>query len=126
MADDLTRLAADLGRASAAIMVNAEKAVRVTAQNIKDDARKNAKQRDNGHAKRYPTTIDYDVTLTGEGIRGEVGPNIDRYGGQAALGGILEDATGARNRPQRNLERAARANRDDFYRGILKATGGIL
>ena len=45
------------------------------------------------HAGGLPRTINYDVDVKGTLIDGEVGPNLDR-GGQAPLGGFLENEYG--------------------------------
>ena len=121
---ELNKLAADLGSASVELIPNVRKAVEFTARNIKDDWRDNAKKANRGHAKRYPTAIDYDMQLDRDGVIGaEIGPKL---GGQGSFG-FLEDAPGGiRSAPQRSVEKALRANLSDFEKGLLKATEGLL
>lgn len=121
---ELNTLAADIGAAKVELIPNVRKAVEVTARNIKDDWRDNAKKANRGHAKRYPSAIDYDMQLDADGVIGaEIGPKL---GGQGSLG-FLEDAPGGiRSAPQRNVDKALRANMSDFEKGLLKATGGLL
>jgi hypothetical protein len=112
---DVIRFSHDLGAASGRVVANARRALEVTARHMKEDAAENAKGRSGGHAKRYPSSIDYDMF----GLRAEIGPNLGRA--QGGLG-ILEDAPGGvRAAPQGALRRAAEANLDDFERGMARA-----
>lgn len=126
MSDEIARLSADLGHVAFDVAKRVQKAVEVAARNTKDEAQKNAKETSGRHAKGYPHTIDYEMHFGLTQTRAEVGPDISRYGGQAALG-ILEDSPGrARNAPKRNLERAAKSTFDDFARHVLDAAGDFL
>lgn len=111
---DLSRLSADFGRASGAIVPFARKALEVTARNVKDESVRRAKAANRRHAKAYPASIDYVFVAP---LRAEVGPRI---GEEGSFGGILEDG-GLRNRPQKNLEDAARVNVQDFMDGLATA-----
>lgn len=119
-------LTADLGTIPERIIPNVRKALEVTARNIKDDWRDNAKKANPVHARRYPSTIDYDLELDRDGsISAEIGPNLDR-GGQAPLGFLEEAKGGVASTPQGNARKALRKNLADFERGILKATEDLL
>lgn len=124
---DLNTLIADLGAADEKIIPNVRKAVEVSARNVKDDARKDAKEQNTEHATRYAGSIDYDMKLDQNGVIGaEIGPKLGGRWGQGSLG-ILEDAPGGvRAKPQRSLQKAAKAVEKDFERGILKATEDLL
>lgn len=121
----LNTLAAELGAAATKVVPNVRKAVEVTAHNIKEDWRDNAKRANPGHAKNYPAAIDYDLELGVDGAIGaEIGPTPGK--GQGSLG-ILEEAKGGvRSAPQGNARKALKSNIADFERGILKATEGLL
>lgn len=121
---ELNKLAADIGNVPASVIPNVRKAVEVTARNIKDDWRDAAKRANPGHARRYPSTIDYDMQLDFDGAIGAViGPKL---GGQGSLGFLEEAGGGVRAAPQRNVDKALRNNLADFEKGILKATEGLL
>lgn len=119
---EMDKLAADLADAPAEVIPRVRKAVEVTARGIKDSWRDAAKSKvDRGHAKRYPSSIDYDMLLDTDGVIGaEIGPSLTKA--QGALG-FLEDAPGGvRSTPQRNREKSLADNIEDFERGLLKAT----
>jgi hypothetical protein len=120
----LRNLAADLGALADSAIPNVAKALRVTAQNVKEDWRDDAKRIDRGHAKAYPSSIDYDIKTEKAGeISAEIGPNLAKNQGSL---GFLEEAPGrVANAPQGNARRALAKNVEDFERGILKAVGGV-
>lgn len=120
MADfsELTQLAADLTSAPAKANRNVQKAVEVTARNVKDDWRQGAMvSAERGNvASAYPYSIDYDMEVGSGEIAAEIGPNLGRKGGSA---GFLEEAKGrVRSAPQHAGRDAVRANESDFVRGL--------
>lgn len=127
---------------------NVAAALERTAFNINRAWTDEAKRANRKHAKRYPYTVDYDLSVTPDNsIQAVIGPNLgesggasvsgairdlianprgrrNNGGGQAALG-ILEDSEGGvAGAPQHNGRKALRKNSYDFARGILKATQG--
>ena len=122
----LNTLTADLGTVPAKVIPKARQALEVSARNIKDDWRAEAKQANGrGHAKRYPGSIDYDLILDKDGsIGAEIGPNLAKVQGSL---GILEESPGdVASAPQGNARKALRKNLADFEKGVLKATEGVL
>jgi len=119
-----------------------------TAFSVNRDWTAEAKASNRKHAKRYPYSVDYDLSVTPGGqIQAEIGPNLGERGGTSVLGtirnllanprgrrnngggqaamGILEESKGGVDgEPQHNARRALRKNLADFERGILKATEG--
>lgn len=122
---DLLKLEADLGLITEATTIHkVRQAVEVTARNVKNDWRDNAKASNPEHAKGYPYAIDYDLDLKKDGeISAEIGPKI---GGQGSLGFLEEAPGGVRAAPQGNARRAVAKNIADFEEGILLATEGDL
>lgn len=114
---ELNALAADLGDAGAKVIPLARKAVEVTARNVKDDWRKEAKRKG---LKRYSTAVDYDMQLNTDGMIGaEVGPNLGKTQGTF---GFVEDAPGGvKSAPQHAGRNAAKNNQADFEKGLLQA-----
>lgn len=119
----LNHLAADLGHAPENLGPLLYKAFQVTAGKMKESARKHALEKDRKFAKRYPYSIDYDITTNagenGSAIEALIGPNLGKA--QGALGFLESSPGGARNAPQNNLRQAVAENADDFEVGILKA-----
>lgn len=120
----LNELVADLGELPRKTISNTRKAVEVSARKMKDDWRDNAKKSNRrGHAKRYPSAINYDLELDSDGsISAEIGPVL---GGQGSLGFLEESPGGVASAPQGNARRALRSNLKDFEQGILKAAGEL-
>lgn len=117
---EVTQLAADLADVPRKTMDNLVKAIRVSAQNIKDDARNVAKGASGRHARAYPYAITYDIEVSATEVRAEIGPELGRNQGPL---GFLEEGVGSQNTAaQGALRLAARANQDDFIRGVLLAT----
>jgi hypothetical protein len=119
----LNHLAADLGHAPENLGPLLYKAFQVTAGKMKESARKHALAKDRKFAKRYPYSIDYDITTNagadGSSIEALIGPNLGKA--QGALGFLESSPGGARNAPQNNLRQAVTENVDDFEVGVLKA-----
>jgi hypothetical protein len=109
----LTVVVDDLGTFAERLRVNAAKAVKVTSQKVRDDARNRIK----GHKylPAYPYSITYDVKVTDEGVEGEIGPDKGRA--QGPLGNIIEYGT-SKNAPLPHLGPALDANADDLVTGI--------
>lgn len=109
----LTVVVDDLGTFAERLRVNAGKAVKVTSQKVRDDARNRIK----GHKylPAYPYSITYDVKVTAEGVEGEIGPDKGRA--QGPLGNIVEYGT-SKNAPLPHLGPALDANAEDLVTGI--------
>ena len=109
----LDALVADLNSFPRRLAVNARKAVQVTSQKVRDDAR----GRIAGHKylPAYPYSITYDVKATVEGIEGEIGPDKGRA--QGPLGNIVEYGT-SKNAPIPHLGPALDANAEDLVTGM--------
>ncbi|GAX57336.1 hypothetical protein [Streptomyces olivochromogenes] len=109
----LTVVVDDLGTFAERLRVNAGKAVKVTSQKVRDDARNRIK----GHKylPAYPYSITYDVKVTAEGVEGEIGP--DKGMAQGPLGNIIEYGT-SKNAPLPHLGPALDANAEDLVTGI--------
>ncbi|MCX4596084.1 hypothetical protein OG819_42485 [Streptomyces sp. NBC_01549] len=109
----LTVVVDDLGTFAERLRVNAAKAVKVTSQKVRDDARNRIK----GHKylPAYPYSITYDVKVTAEGIEGEIGPDKGRA--QGPLGNIVEYGT-SKNAPLPHLGPALDANAEDLVAGL--------
>lgn len=117
---EMDKLAADLADVPKSIGSFVRKAVEVTARNVRDDWRQNA--RGMGHAPAFPYSITYDLK-GGSGARGseidaEVGPDKGRL--QGALGNLIE--YGSVNNPPQGLGLGAlQRNQEDFITGLVKA-----
>jgi hypothetical protein len=109
----LNVVVADLNAFPTRLAVNLGKAVKVTSQKVRDDARNRIK----GHKYLpvYPYSITYDVKATGEGIEGEIGPDKGRP--QGPLGNIVEYGT-SKNAPLPHLGPALDANAEDLVAGV--------
>lgn len=116
MADDfseLAQLAADLTEAPHAAARFVKKAIQFTATEVKQDWRQGAERTG---LSGYAASIDYDMQYPGGAIEAEIGPNLGRNQGSF---GFVEDAPGGvRSAPQHAGRDAARANEDDFVRGL--------
>lgn len=109
----LNAVVADLEAFPVRLLVNTRKAVQVTSQKVRDDARNRIK----GHKylPAYPYSITYDTKVTAEGIEGEIGPDKGRA--QGPLGNIVEYGT-SKNAPIPHLGPALDANAEDLVAGI--------
>lgn len=122
---DLNRLAASLGRASAAIIPEATRVLKKGGQNIKDDT----KSRISSHPswKRLSSSVGYDMSRLGgrAGLRVDVGYD-DR--GQGELAGIYEFGS-ARRRPHPTLMPAFETEKPRFVaemdKAVKRALGGL-
>jgi hypothetical protein len=121
----IQQLAADLGEIPREVIPKVRQAVEVTARNIKEDWRAEAKKSNRKHARGYPSSVDYDMELGHSGeIGAEIGPDLGKNQGSF---GFLEEAKGdVSAAPQGNARKALRNNLSDFEKGILKATEGLL
>ena len=128
MADDfseLVALAGDLNGAADVAPGNIAKAVEVSARNVKDDWKDNAKRM--AHAPAFPYAITYDLdgksSDSGSSISAEIGPDKGRK--QGALGNLIE--YGSRNNPPQGLGHGALQREEQgFERGVAQAVGDSL
>jgi len=109
----LTVVVDDLGVFAERLRVNVGKAVKVTSQKVRDDARSRIRGRK--YLPAYPYSITYDVKVTADGVEGEIGP--DKGKAQGPLGNIVEYGT-SKNAPIPHLGPALDANADDLVAGI--------
>lgn len=109
----LTAVVDDLETFPIRLGVNLRKAVHVTSQKVRDDARNRIK----GHRylPAYPYSITYDTKYTADGVEGEIGPDKDRT--QGPLGNIVEYGT-SKNAPLPHLGPALDANAEDLVTGV--------
>lgn len=98
------------------------KAVEVTARHIKDDARNISRAQVGRHGRLYPYTMEYDLKDQEDSVTADIGP---RPGGQGDLAPIFETGNPYSGHKQ-SLEPVLLANRDDFYRGLLKAISEVV
>lgn len=136
-ASELDALAADLGNIPPAAGRNIRTAVEITARNVKNSWRDEAKGM--VHAPAFPYSIGYDIgtgndtslaqsagAVIGGGARdarsttvtAEIGPDKDRR--QGALGNLIEFGS-VHNPPQGLGHGALQRNQADFERGLSKA-----
>lgn len=119
-ASELDSLAADLGRVPPAAGRNIRTAVEITARNVKNSWRDEAKGM--VHAPAFPYSIGYDITGTatraGSTVQAEIGPDKNRR--QGALGNLIEFGS-VHNAPQGLGHGALQRNQADFERGLSKA-----
>lgn len=139
---DFSRLASDLGKVSDASWRNMQTAIEVTARNVKDTWRENAKGMP--HAPAFPASITYDVGVgydqsigqavssvvsgaisraRGTTLRAEIGPDKNRA--QGDLGNLIEYGS-VNNSPMGLGHGALQANQADFERGIDKSVDDAL
>jgi hypothetical protein len=116
---DVTALLADMGDVPRHLHSNVRKAVQVSAQNVRDDMRATSRASSGRHARGYPASMDYDIERVGDGVIAEVGPNPSKA--QGALGFLEEGVSSQGTSAQHAARLAAKANQDDFIRGILMA-----
>ena len=109
----LNLVVSDLESAPRKLAVNARKAVQVTAQKVRDDARSRIAGRK--YLPAYPYSITYDTKVTAEGIEAEIGPDKGRA--QGPLGNIIEYGT-SKNAPIPHLGPALDANAEDLVAGM--------
>lgn len=139
MPDELRELAADLGRVPPAMIRNTQKAIEVTARNIKDDWESNLRG-DSGRRLRYTgPSVDYDMN-TGIGalaalgvvsnvsIEAEIGPNLKRPFGrpQGSMAGWFESGNVDGIPATEPGDAAMEANVSDFYKGLELAAADAL
>lgn len=139
---DFSKLAADLGNAPRTAGPFLAQAIEVTARNVKDTWRDNAKGMP--HAPAFPYSITYDVgvgydqsvgqavsslltggisTARGTTLRAEIGPDKNRA--QGALGNLIEYGS-VNNSPMGLGHGALQANEADFEKGVEKAIDDAL
>lgn len=85
-------LAADLGEVGARLRPVMRATISKGALNIKNAAKQAIIDQSRGiFVKQYPYSITYDVTVTGNTVTAEIGPDKDKP--QGALGNLLEYGT---------------------------------
>ena len=133
MADDLTRLAADLSQAPRQAWPYIRKSIEVTARHIKNDWNNNLGGRSNSGSafKHVGRTVDYTIGASNfslarsalglgaaTGIEAEIGPNLGRA--QGAMAGWFEE--GMHNIPALHPGYdAMKRNEADFEHGLAEA-----
>lgn len=80
---ELTKLAADLGKGNAATVAGARGILNTGALKIKTGMIADARKGSGKHAKRFPSSITYDL----KGLDAEIGPDKSRP--QGALGNLM-------------------------------------
>ena len=118
--DDLRRLAHDLSEAPRKAQVEAVAVVEHGAANVKGTWRDNATRTSGRHAKRYPGSIGYDMSL-GAALVGRVEAVIgpDKAKPQGALGNLLEFGS-VNNAPTNDGGRALEAEAPKFEAALAK------
>lgn len=108
----LDLVVSDLEQAPVRLLGNLRKAVQVTSQKVRDDAR----SRIAGHRylPAYPYSITYDTRYGLDSVEGEIGPDKGRA--QGPLGNIVEYGT-SKNAPLPHLGPALDANAEDLVAG---------
>lgn len=110
----LAALSADLAAGAAAVAREARQVVSRGALNIKRDWRSNAAASGRQHARRYPSTIGYDLLpLPGGGTEAVVGPDRELLARQGSLDQILEYGS-VHNAPHNDGGRALDAEEPRF------------
>jgi len=132
-ASDISKLAADIGRAPSKSGRTLRQAMEVTATKIRDAARQKASGLE--HAPAFPASITYDIGANhsllretfgaggADSIVAEIGPDKDRP--QGALGNLLEFGS-VNNSPRGIMHGALQENESDFEKGLEKAIDDAL
>lgn len=120
---EVAALAADLGKAPENIGPNVRKALRISANRIKDAARYAVSTRK--HFKQAARSIDYELKgFQGFGVsilEAEIGYNKASSGN---LGNLIEYGAPRSNNslpPGRELQTSLQVNEEDFLNGLMKA-----
>lgn len=117
---ELMELAADLEQGGEAISGNVRKAIQVTSNKIKQDAKASVQGRKGlGHAAG---AITYDTSESPSGVEAEIGYDKGRSAG--ALGNLIEFGapnSGNQLAPSHDLGNALLNNEGDFVRGLERA-----
>ncbi|MET9467789.1 hypothetical protein ABZY44_23900 [Streptomyces sp. NPDC006544] len=89
------------------------------ALNVKNDWRDNARTSAGRHARLYPNSISYDVTVMPGGATAEIGPDKEKP--QGALGNLLEFGS-INNGPHNDGGRALQAEEPRFIAQVAAIT----
>lgn len=120
-------LSRDLDRADKQAVGNVEKALKVTAMNVKKSWQKKAKRTG---LTGYAASVDYEVkrfaAFGGAAVEAEVGPNLSRGVGVPSFGFVEDAPGGVKSAPQHAGRDSLADNADDFERGISIAIGELL
>jgi hypothetical protein len=118
----LEAFVADLARVGLELERRTQQVVAKGALNIKRDWQANARATAGRHARLYPASIGYDLTVTPAGASAVIGPDKDRP--QGALGNLLEFGT---SRQGGHLDGArALAAEEPRFIAAIEALGGEL
>lgn len=121
---DILAFEAELGAIPRETIPNVRKGVEVALRATDDAWTKAARGPSGRHARKYPTSIDYDLDLNTDGeIGGEVGPNLGRSQGSF---GILETGGAVNAAPQNATRVAVKVAERELIIGMLKAVDGVL
>lgn len=118
--DDLRTLAHDLSEAPRRAQRDAVAVVEHGAANVKNGWKANAEQTSGRHARLYPSSISYDLTLTAAiagRVEAVIGP--DKARPQGPLGNLLEFGS-VNNTPTNDGGRALRAEAPAFEVELAK------
>jgi hypothetical protein len=118
---ELNTLAADLTEAGVLVGVRSLKVVDASAQRIEEQARTFAPRKNLPH---YAKTITHDVTVEGDHIVGEIGPDKD-VNGQARLAHLFEYGT-SHLAPRSHLGPALDREGPAFIAALAEIAGKIL
>ncbi len=122
---ELMTLSRDLEQGGEAISGNVRKAIQVTSQKVKEDARASVRGRKGlGHAAN---AITYDTTESLDGVEAEIG--YDKGRGAGKLGNLIEFGapnSGNQLAPSHDLGNALLNNEGDFVHGLEKAVDDAL
>lgn len=117
---ELNDFSQDIGEVSRQLIPNVRKGVEFAAHAAKDEWRSAARGPSGRHAKKYPTSIDYEMKLNTNGsIGAEIGPNLGR--GQGSLGFLEDGGGGVAAKPQHAGRKAAKKAEEELEIGLLKA-----
>lgn len=123
MIDDLHTLAVDLETAGLTIGLRVLPVLHRGANNIVRDARENAPGAgETGPARRYPSTITYDIDVGPRSLAAEIGPDRE-LNGQAKLGVIFEYHPEKGGRP--HLEPALDREAPNFEHWVAETAGHL-
>lgn len=122
---ELMQLSRDLEQGGEAISGNVRKAIHVTSQKVKEDARASVRGRKGlGHAAH---AITYDTKESSAGVESEIGYSKDKPAGK--LGNLIEYGapnSGNQLSPSHDLGNALLNNEEDFVHGLEKAVDDAL
>lgn len=117
----LSQLADDLARAGSGIAAEVEKPVRQSGNELRDEARKNARKSAGTHGRYYPASITAEVRMGDGGIFAEVGPDSEK-----PQGGMSFEYGSAHQPPHNDLGDAANVVEPKFVAAVEQQIDGLL